>query len=93
MAASNGHYNIHKDGSPWASLLPDFQALFGSKAVVDFTLHYFPGYGRVEPMRTLLEHAGANYEFCEIEQKDWPAKKAKYQSLPAAEFANGRVFN
>lgn len=44
-------------------------------------------------MRTLLEHAGANYEYVEIEQKDWPAKKEKFQSLPAAEFANGRVFN
>lgn len=65
-----------------------------AKKKTEFTLYYFPGFGRVEPIRSLLEHAGANYEYKTIEQKDWPALKQKYQSLPAIEFhEDGRVFN
>lgn len=93
MAASNGHYNIHKDGGTWATRLPFFQEIFNNKANPDFTLYYFPGYGRVESLRILLEHAGANYSYCEIDQKDWPKLKDKYKSLPAIEFPDGKIFN
>ena len=60
----------------------------------EFALYYFPGYGRVEALKTLLAHAGVDYEFIPIPQQDWPANKAKFGSLPAVEFASdGRIFN
>lgn len=47
----------------------------------------------MEPIRLMLEHAGANYDYVEIEQKDWPAQKAKFKSLPAIELPNGKIYN
>ena len=37
--------------------------------------HYFPVYGRGEPIRMLLDHAGVKFEDNKITFADWPALK------------------
>ncbi len=39
-------------------------------------LIYFPAYGRAEPTRMLLDHAGVKFEDEQVAFADWPAKKA-----------------
>ena len=45
-------------------------------------LIYFAAYGRAEPTRMLLDHAGVKYENEHVGFADWPAKKA---TMPAGQ--------
>ena len=56
-------------------------------------LHYFPLYGRGEPIRMLLDHAGVKFEENKISFADWPALKAsgkfEFGQLPCLEWKDG----
>lgn len=55
-------------------------------------LYYFPSYGRAEPLRLMLHHAGIEYEECFIEMDDWPKHKPMMPggSMPAIELPTGK---
>ena len=60
----------------------------------EFTITYFPFYGRAEPIKMLLNHAGADFDEVEIQMSQWPKVKGQYESLPTVEFhSDGRMFN
>jgi len=45
----------------------------------DYKLHYFPFYGRAEPLRMMLTHAGADWDEAEYTFDQWPKYK---ESMP-----------
>ena len=58
-------------------------------------LIYFPAYGRAEPTRMLLNHAGVKFEEENVEFADWPTKKT---TMPAGQMPvwvddDGNVLN
>ena len=58
-------------------------------------LHYFPLYGRGEPIRMLLDHAGVKFEENKITFADWPALKTsgKFEGgfIPGLEWKDGTM--
>ena len=58
-------------------------------------VEYFEGaYGRPGALYFLLEHAGADYEYIQTAQADWPARKAngtdgEFGFLPIVQRGNG----
>jgi len=59
---------------------------------VAYTLHYFPLYGRGEPIRMLLSHAGIHYNDHLISFQEWPAIKPTMPGnvIPCLELVNGK---
>ena len=57
-----------------------------------YTLHYFPLYGRAEPLRLLLSHANVPYVNHHITFEDWPQYKPTMpgECMPCLEFLNGK---
>jgi len=43
--------------------------------MADYKLTYFKFYARAEPIRMMLDHAGANWENTEVGFDQWPALK------------------
>ena len=42
----------------------------------EYTIHYFPFYGRAEPCKLMLSHAKADWTEKVVEFPDWPSIKA-----------------
>ena len=57
----------------------------------EFTVHYFPLFGRAGPIDMLLSKANADYEMNVITFQDWPGLKASmpYTHVPCLELADG----
>ena len=57
--------------------------------MAQITLHYFEGYGRAEPMRLLLKHAGVEFVDHRMTQEQWAAFKqsgaAEFGQVPSLE--------
>ena len=71
-----------------------FEYLKGTPFADKFTLSYFDGYGRAEPVRILLAHASVEYEDERIDLRDWAKlKNSKFygNSLPVVKLYNRDV--
>ena len=57
------------------------------------TLHYFPTYGRAEPIRMLMAHVGMEFENVIVRGPQWPALKAKADGggMPILEWPDGKM--
>ena len=60
-------------------------------------VYYFAGfYGRVDPIRQMLNHAGADWEDIGVSQDDWPAMKVsgaagEFGAMPFAKKDNMKI--
>ena len=57
------------------------------------TLHYFPTYGRAEPIRMLMAHVGMEFENVKVPGTEWGALKAKVGGggMPIMEWPDGKM--
>jgi len=60
---------------------------------MSYKIEYFKLYGRADPLRLMLKHAGKDFENVEVEFPDWPAKKPSMVggSMPNLTLPDGTV--
>ena len=91
---TNEHFSDH-DGVTMEDLgksLATFKT-FGMKPESKYRIWYFQMYGRGEPMRLLLTHAGIPWEDMTVTNPEWGMLKpmAPGNSLPLVEMQNGSM--
>ena len=61
-----------------------------------FKFYYFDGYGRVEPIRILMNYKKVDHEDVRVQLAEWPGTLKDQlggTALPVIEFPDGRKFN